>query len=221
MFRFTSNRSIRIAAAAAAVVAGIATVAGAASAGNKPYATRFSMTPLAKFVPCMSADGVTPPRIDVSVERGDQNDTMVVRGRGFRPGIQFDLFTIEHSRLDGTGAPDPAFGGFGMSWYQSDLEANEEGRVNAKVRTILLDQIFGLVDGGATPVPPTNTFNAGFWFNDPADAAACGFTGTTPFNGEHAAGPLAFVTVPDATTTLGPLCTSPEQDDDGRWICNP
>lgn len=221
MIRSTTKRSLRIAAAAAAVVAGTATIAGAASAGNKEHQTHFAMTPLAKFVPCMAADGVTPPRIDVSVERGDQNDTMVVHGRGFRPGLQFDLFTIEHSRLDGAGAADPSFNGFGMSWYQSDLEANGYGRINARVRTILLDQIFGLVDGGATPVPPTNTFNVGFWFNDPADAAACGFTGQTPFNGEHAAGPLAFVTQPDATTGLGPLCTSPEQAADGTWTCNP
>ena len=221
MIRSRMTRSVRIAAAAAALAAGVGTVAGVAGATGKPEETHFSMTPLAKFVPCMSADGVTPPRIDVSVERGDLNDTLSIRGRGFKPGVAFDLFTIQNSRLNAAGAPDPAFKGFGLSWYQSDLEANEYGRINARVRTILLDQIFGLVDGGPTPVPPTNTFNVGFWFNSPADAAACGFTGTTPFNGEHAAGPLAFVTVPDATTNLGPLCTSPEKSSNGTSVCNP
>jgi hypothetical protein len=39
----------------------------------------------------------------------------------------------------------------------------------------------------------------------------------TPFNGEHQAGPLAFITRPDATTNLGPLCTDP----DGEGHCNP
>jgi len=41
---------------------------------------------------------------------------------------------------------------------------------------------------------------------------ACGFDPTkpTPFNGEHQAGPLAMITVPDATTGLGPLCTKPD-----------
>jgi hypothetical protein len=34
-----------------------------------------------------------------------------------------------------------------------------------------------------------NTFHMGFWFNDPNDAAPCGFdvTKPTPFNGEHRA----------------------------------
>ena len=36
-----------------------------------------------------------------------------------------------------------------------------------------------------------------------------GFTGSTPFNGEHTAGPLAFVTRPDVRTALGPLCLDP------------
>ena len=43
-----------------------------------------------------------------------------------------------------------------------------------------------------------NTFHVGFWFNDPADAAACNFdvTKPTPFNGEHRAGPLAMISRP-------------------------
>jgi len=44
------------------------------------------------------------------------------------------------------------------------------------------------------------------------DAAACGFdvTKPTPFNGEHKAGPLAMISLPDAETGLGPLCTKPD-----------
>ena len=30
------------------------------------------------------------------------------------------------------------------------------------------------------------------------------------FNGEHHAGPLAMISLPDATTGLGPLCSNPE-----------
>jgi hypothetical protein len=56
---------------------------------------------------------------------------------------------------------------------------------------------------------PVNTFHIGFWFNNPANAKACGFTGTTPFNGAHNAGPAAMISVPDATTGLGPLCLNP------------
>src|SRR5437764_412919 len=61
-------------------------------------------------------------------------------------------------------------------------------------------------------LPPTNTFELGFWFNDPADAQACGFDPSrpTPFNGEHHAGPLAMISLPDAGTGLGPLCLKPD-----------
>ena len=220
MSTLMKSRAVRLAAALAAVAA-VAAIPRVAAATGKPESTRFSMSAIGGVVPCMSADGKTAPRIDVRVERGDDNDRLELRGRGFKPGIQFDLFTIQNSRLNAAGAPDPNFKGFGMSWYQSDLHADDYGRIHARIRTILLDQIFGFVDKGPTPVAPTNTFNVGFWFNSPADAAACGFTGTTPFNGEHAAGPLAFVTVPDATTNLGPLCTSPVTADDGSVACNP
>jgi hypothetical protein len=75
------------------------------------------------------------------------------------------------------------------------------------LHTILINQIFGFDPDVA--LKPTNTFHVGFWFNDPADAAPCGFTGFTPFNGEHHAGAVAMISVPNATTQLGPLCLSP------------
>jgi hypothetical protein len=220
MFRFATSRALRLAASAAAFAA-VAALPAVAGASEKSEGTRFSMSPIGSLVPCMSADGKTAPTIDVRVHRGDENDRLDIRGRGFKPGIQFDLFTIQNSRLNSAGVPDPNFGGFGMSWYQTDLHADSYGRIDTRIRTILLDQVFGLIDKGPTPAPPINTFNVGFWFNDPADAAACGFTGTTPFNGEHAAGPLAFVTLPDATTALGPLCVSPTTSNDGKVVCNP
>jgi hypothetical protein len=82
----------------------------------------------------------------------------------------------------------------------------------------LINQIFGF--DPAVSLPPTNTFHVGFWFNNPKDASACGFVGTTPFNGEHAAGPLAMISLPNATTKLGPLCGSPIFVG-GVWKCNP
>jgi hypothetical protein len=81
---------------------------------------------------------------------------------------------------------------------------------------------------------PTNTFHMGFWFNNPADAARCGFdvNKPTPFNGEHRAGPLAMISVPVPPTNLGPLCTSPtgsvaaadsglDPKDSTVFACNP
>jgi ZU5 domain len=150
------------------------------------------------------------PVVTADVVRGDLNDGLFLKGKNIKPGLQFDLFSIERSLLVADGTVDPAFHGFGFAWYQSDLEANDHGSMRASIRTILLDQIFGF-DPDAK-LAPTNTFELGFWFNDPNDAAACGFDANmpTPFNGEHRAGPLAMTTVPDATTGLGPLCTKPD-----------
>src|SRR5216117_1499422 len=105
-----------------------------------------------------------------------------------------------------------------LAWYQSDLQVDDDGAGRAAIRTILVDQIFGF-DPDVT-LPPTNTFHVGFWFNDPADAAACGFNGFTPFNGDHHAGALAMISVPDPVTKLGPLCTNPDASTTPA-TCNP
>ena len=100
----------------------------------------------------------------------------------------------------------------GMAWYQPYIEADRKGNVEVQIRTILLDQIFGVDQ--ATRLPPTNTFHVGFWFNNPNDAATCGFAvnSPTPFNGEHQAGPLAMISLPDPVTNLGPFCTKPQSN---------
>jgi hypothetical protein len=36
------------------------------------------------------------------------------------------------------------------------------------------------------------------------------FVGTTPFNGEYAAGPMGMISGVDVTTALGPLCLGSE-----------
>jgi hypothetical protein len=180
----------------------VAIIAMPQAASSSPEIGRFSLFPAAKFLPCMAAPGQTPTAT-VVVLKGDPNDTMVLSTRGFKPGLKFDLFTVERStqRADGTPASGPP--GVGLAWYQSDVDANS----SVLVKTILVDQIFGFDPDVA--LAPTNTFHLGFWFNSPADAAPCGFTGTTPFNGEHTAGPLAFISRPNAATNLGPLCLSP------------
>jgi hypothetical protein len=164
----------------------------------------FQLYPNTPFLACMAASPNVTPTVNAVVTRGPQNDTMTLSLRNFKPGLKFDLFTIERSNQLANGDPDPGFKNFGLAWYQSDVEANR----SVTVKTILLDQIFGFDPD--VQLKPTNTFHVGFWFNNPADAAACGFTGPpTPFNGEHKAGPVAFITRPKADINLGPLCTKP------------
>jgi len=173
----------------------------------------FDFAPNPKFLPCLAAypeDSWRAPSVHAVVVRGELNDGLFLYGSGLKPDLKFDMFTVENSSLDATGAPISDFKNFGLAWYQSDLEADKRGNLRVSIRTILLDQIFGF-DPTVT-LPPTGTFQVGFWFNSPNDAVACGFDASkpTPFNGEHQAGPLAMITLPDAETGLGPLCTHPD-----------
>jgi hypothetical protein len=170
-----------------------------------------------KFAACLSNPYGPAPKADVTVLRGKLNDTMVLKVSNVKPNLAFDLFTVEKSTLLPNGQPNTAVPNVGMAWYQSDIEADNKGNAETQIKTILLDQIFGVDQ--STLLPPTNTFHVGFWFNNPNDAAACGFAvaSPTPFNGEHQAGPLAMISLPDAVTNLGPLCTKPQ----ANGTCHP
>ncbi len=175
---------------------------------------RFDLHPNPQFLRCLAqfpGDAQRAPSVEVTVVRGEQNDGLFLRGRNIKPGLAFDLFTVEHTNLAADATVDPAFrGAFGLASYQSDLAASDDGRIRAVIRTILLDEGFSLDPGAG--LAPTGTFNVGFWFDDPNAAVDCGFNPLTPtpFNGEHKAGPLAMISTPDASTGLGPLCTHPD-----------
>lgn len=169
---------------------------------------------------CLGVPGGPTPKAHVIVKRGALADTLTIVADNIKPHLAFDMFTVQRSNLKSNGTVDPAVKNFGLAWYQSDLEANGLGHFQATIKTILLDQIFGFDPDVA--LSPTNTFHVGFWFNNPFDAQACGFdvTKPTPFNGEHKAGPVAMISVPDPITKLGPLCTNPNKSTSPA-TCNP
>jgi hypothetical protein len=210
------SQQLQTDSAAGSVTVQLPVLEKAAAGVNPPASTdvvTFSFAPNPKFLRCLAQypdDPARAPAVQATVVRGDLNDGLFLRGSYVKPGLQFDMFTVQNDQLLADGTVDPAFTNFGLAWYQSDLEANGGGRMRAEIRTILLDQIFGF--DPTVSLPPTGTFEVGFWFNNPQDAAACGFdvTKPTPFNGEHQAGPLAMITLPSASTGLGPLCTKPD-----------
>jgi hypothetical protein len=171
------------------------------------------------FVNCVSQPGFQATS-NVVVHRGELNDVLFITAHHLKPNTGFDVFTTQKTNLLASGAIDPAFTNFGLAWYQSDLQSDQNGDAEVAIKTILLDQIFGF--DPAVSLAPVNTFHLGFWFNNPKDAASCGFdvTHPTPFNGEHRAGPNAMMSVPDIQTALGPLCTNPV-DHNGSFTCNP
>ena len=200
----------------AAVTLGVAAIPVSAQV---PEIT-FNLVAQRKFLTCLGAPGGPEPTAQVVVQRGELNDVLILRAQHLRPNLGFDLFTIQNTNLLPSGVVDPAFKNFGLAWYQTDLEANSSGILSATIRSIFVNQIFGF--DPAVGLPPTNTFHVGFWFNNPADATACGFDPTkpTPFNGAHKAGPLAMISVPNAITNLGPLCLSPNLSTHPA-TCNP
>jgi hypothetical protein len=209
---------------ALSVIVGGSVFTTTALAQEKKDEISFDLVPNTQFVNCLRRSAYEEPRAHATVIRGKLNDTLILDLDGIKPGLAFDLFTVQRSSFLADGVPDPAFkGSFGLAWYQSDIEIGrhtDDGHV--RIKTILLDQIFGFDPDKA--LPPTNTFHVGFWFNNPQDAAACGFPADnpaklTPFNGEHKAGPLAMISVPDPSTKLGPLCTDPDPEHPGA--CNP
>ena len=213
---------------------------------QKPDHATFKLYPAKQtIIPCLSENSDEAPRGVVEVKRGDLNDTAIIRVKGLKPDLDFDVFTVQRSSLDSAGNPASDFkGSFGLAWYQSDLHSDHHGNAQVIIKTILLDQIFGFdadvvvpatsTTPATTVLKPTNTFHLGFWFNNPNDATACGFDASkpTPFNGEHRAGPLAMISAPVEPADLGPLCTSPTSltgpDDSGAdpndstvLACNP
>ena len=197
----------------------LAIAAGAHTARAQLVAT-FHLNPNPKTLACFQAKASVTPTANVIVAEGALTDDLIISGAGYKPGLPFELFTVQRSFLTSTGSIDPKFTTFGLAWYQTELQANSDGQIFATLHTTLIntpshpgsgvnirDQIFGFDPD--VKLPPTNTFHVGFWFNDPIDASACGFTGFTPFNGENHAGPLAMISTPSSTTGLGPLCFSP------------
>ena len=196
----------------------LATIQPAAAQSDE---VTFDLVPNPQFVNCLrDPRSYEAPYAKVTVVRGKLNDHLVLQAYNIKPNLKFDLFTIQNSPFLASGATDPNFKNFGLAWYQSDVEADRHGRAFVSIRTILLDQIFGF--DPVVTLPPTNTFHVGFWFNDPQDAAACGFDPNkpTPFNGEHKAGPLGMISLP-TSSGLGPLCTNPDTSQNPAVACHP
>jgi hypothetical protein len=205
--------AIALLAAGAALAFGLNAARGVTASASERDVAHFTLVANPKFASCLArfpGDPGRAPQADVTVQRGNLNDTLTLHIHNIKPNLAFDLFTVQRSPFLANASPDPHFTNFGMAWYQSDVQADKNGSGQVRVRTILLDQIFGFDPD--VSLPPTNTFQVGFWFNSPADAQACGFDPTkpTPFNGEHRAGPLAMISLPDAETGLGPLCINPD-----------
>jgi len=135
----------------------------------------------------------------VTITPGKLNDTMTVNLHGMPPNTGFDLFVIQQPT-----AP------FGVSWYQSDIQANDNGFGSATVRGIFDNETFSVSPGGTTTFAPTHQYHLGVWFNDPNVPFNLGCEPgatqaiVTPFNGEQHAG-IQVVNTAQFPVDAGPL----------------
>jgi hypothetical protein len=134
---------------------------------------------------------------NVDVRTVGGNQIMDVTLRNAAPNTGFTLFVIQQPN-----AP------FGVSWYQGDLDTDNQGNGSVQVKGIFSEETFAFalesvpapqVDAKDAPrnpaFGPVHTLHLGLWFADPQQAADAGCSETrTPFDGDHEAGIQALST---------------------------
>ena len=189
----------KLATGAAALAIAVVAVAGVTTAAGstKPAVTSsfsFKLVPATGIAACLpKASG------HVTITTGSLNDTMVVTVSGMPASTGFDLFVIQQPSKP-----------FGVSWYQTDIQANSSGTGSATVRGVFDSETFSVSPGGTTTFAPTHQYHLGVWFNDPqvpfnlgCEPGATSPT-ITPFNGEQQAG-IQVLNTSNFLAAAGPL----------------
>ena len=188
-------------AAGSAVVAtvGLAAASGASASASAPSAAASSFS--FQLKPSSAAITACLPNAGghVTITPQGLNDKMVVSLHGMPANTGFDLFVIQQPT-----AP------FGVSWYQTDIQTNDEGSGSATVRGVFDVETFSVSPGGTTTFAPTHQYHLGVWFNDPSVPFNLGCEPSastpivTPFNGEQHAG-VQVLNTSEFPASAGPL----------------
>ena len=183
-----------IAAIVAIAIVGL-TVTEAAAAGNV-----FKFDLVRSPALSTSPDCVANATGSASIVQTGPVEILNVTVKGLPPKTDFDFFVIQ--------VPNKPFG---MSWYQGDIETNRKGIGHGKFIGRFSIETFMVAPGVAdapltfdnafpsvSPNPatgPIQMYHLGLWFNSPNDAVSAGCpSASTPFNGEHDAGPQVLNT---------------------------
>jgi hypothetical protein len=173
---------------AAALSIGLVGVAGAAptrpAAPAKGDSFSFRLVPSPHVHACLPHAGG-----NVTITHTGINDTMTISVHGMPPNEGFDAFVIQQPLKP-----------FGVSWYQTDVQAGSSGSGTATVRGVFSHETFSVSPGGTTKFKPTHQFHIGVWWNNPNTPFNIGCEPgatspiVTPFNGEQHAGIQALNT---------------------------
>jgi hypothetical protein len=187
-----------IAGAAATTVASALSLTAASAApvtsASAHGAFTFALVPSPGIHSCLPHVGG-----QVTITPGSQNDIMQVSIWGMPRNADFDLFVIQQPLKP-----------FGVSWYQTDVNADRHGFGHATVRGVFDVETFSVSPGGTTTFAPTHQYHLGLWFNDPSLPFNLGCESgapkpiMTPFNGEQNAG-IQVLNTSEFPVNAGPL----------------
>ncbi|MFF4731944.1 hypothetical protein ACFY3M_43085 [Streptomyces mirabilis] len=79
-----------------AVAPAYAAAPSAPAAYNKHATTKFGLFANRQFLPCLSGKA-GKPTVTAEVTRGELNDELKLHLTGFKPDLDFDLFTVQRS----------------------------------------------------------------------------------------------------------------------------
>ena len=151
---------------------------------------------------------------DVKVtDAGQGNQNLDVTLNNAAKNTAFTVFVIQQPNSP-----------FGVSWYQGDIETDNQGNGKGRFVGIFNDEVFAIALPPGVKAPqvdnkdakknpafdPVHTFHLGVWFADPKEAKAAGCSPkgltVTPFDGDHEAGIQALSTrnFPALKGPLGP-----------------
>jgi hypothetical protein len=181
-------------AGAAALTMGLTAASAATSAPARPGSFSFALVPSPGIASCLPHAGGR-----VTITPGALNDTMAISVHGMPRRSGFDLFVIQQPNKP-----------FGVSWYQTDVQADARGNGFAVVRGIFDAETFSVSPGGTTTFAPTHQFHLGLWFDNPQTPFKLGCEPgaaapiVTPFNGEQHAG-IQVLNTAQFPVNAGPL----------------
>jgi hypothetical protein len=178
-------------------LAGLPKQAGAGEKNEKKFEFDLVRSPALNTSPnCVpDAEG------DATIQQKGPVEILKVKVKGLPPKTDFDFFVIQQPN-----------GPFGMSWYQGDIDTDDNGEGHGRFIGRFSIETFVVAPGSVdapltfedTPNPsvsqnpktgPIQMYHLGLWFNSPEDAVNAGCpAGHTPFNGEHDAGPQVLNT---------------------------
>jgi hypothetical protein len=187
-------RALAATAGAAALVLGAAAAAVAATGPGSARSFSFALRPSAGITACLPHAGGR-----VTITAHGINDVMTVSIHGMPRGASFDLFVIQMPTKP-----------FGVSWYQSDVNAGRRGTGSATVRGVFDRETFSVSPGGTVTFAPTHQFHLGLWFNNPNTPFRLGCEPgasapvVTPFNGRQHAG-IQVLNTAQFPVNAGPL----------------